>query len=53
MWASLQSRPEPTETPADAQWSIVDSSRYLEDRAERIRMFAMAYVPGSLAGGGA
>ena len=31
----LQARPAPTETPAEAQRSIVDSFRYLEDWAER------------------
>lgn len=35
MGASLQVRPAPTETAADAQRSIVDSFRYLEDWAER------------------
>ena len=35
MGASLQARPAPTETPADAQRSIVDSFRYLEDWVER------------------
>ena len=35
MRAALQARPAPTETSADARRSIVDSSRYLEDWAER------------------
>ena len=34
MGVPLQARPAPTETVADAQRSIVDSSRYLENWTE-------------------
>ena len=53
MGASLQARPAPTETPADAQRSIVDRANGLSLLLARIRTFAMAHIPGSLAGGGA
>ena len=35
METPLQARPAPTETPAEAQRSIVDSFQYLEDWTER------------------
>lgn len=53
MGIPLQARPAPAGTVADARQSIVDSFRYLENRTGRIRTFAMAHGPGTLAGGGA
>ena len=50
MGASLQTRPAPTETPADTQRSIVDRANGLSLMLARIRTFAMAHVPGILAG---
>ena len=53
MGASLQARPAPTETLADAQRSIVDRANGLSLMLTRIRTFAMAHVPGNFAGRGA
>ena len=56
MGAARQARLAPTETSADAQRPIVDSFRYLEDRAERYQYLIelgrrLPPFPSNLAGG--